>query len=312
MGAFRGWGLGALAATAGCSLLTSLDGTTGGGSGTTASAQIGCPGCVTVADGQDQPTELVASGETLYFLRTGTAGGVSKVDLDAGGPPADLGSGGLLHDLVYDGYPWAVANGALERFEDNSSCPNEPGDVTRLGRYGDKFVVARASSIDHGYCGDAFTTLVTERARAVVGEPPVIWYATQDGDVKRFEEGGQPGTVARSQGLVETIAVDTTRIFWADTSATAQIKTKYKTDTTDAEPTVLAKDQKFPKTIVPEGSRLYWTNLEGGTVMSVAIAGDEDPVVVASDLDRPWGLAVTTQYVYVVESGAGRIRRLQR
>jgi hypothetical protein len=296
---------------AGCSL-ASLDDTTGGGDGTTASAQIGCPGCVTVAERQDQPTELVAVGDSFYFARGGTTGGISQVELDGGGPPVDMGSADSPHDLVYDGYPWAVSNGAIGRFRLGSSCNNAPEDVARLARYGDKFVIARANAIDHGYCGEGFTTVVPEHARALVGEPPVIWYATQDGDVKRVEEGGEPGTVARAQGLVETVAIDTTRIFWADTSATAQIKTKYKTDTTDAEPVVLAKDQKFPKTIVAAGSRLYWTNLEGGTVTSVAIAGGEEPTVVASDLDRPWGLAVTTQYIYVVESGAGRIRRLQR
>jgi hypothetical protein len=59
----------------------------------------------------------------------------------------------------------------------------------------------------------------------------------------------------------------------------------------------LASQQAGPNGIAVGGGYVYWTNTVGGQVSRVALAGGK-PTVLASGLQRPWGIAVDSTSVY--------------
>jgi sugar lactone lactonase YvrE len=71
-------------------------------------------------------------------------------------------------------------------------------------------------------------------------------------------------------------------------------------------PVVLVKDQPGPCSVALDANRLYWVNLEGGTVMSADRQGGS-VTTLARGLSRPQHLVADATHLYVSETGPGRI-----
>jgi hypothetical protein len=289
----------------------------------------GCPDCVTLADNQDGPTELVLVGETLHWITAGNNESAALRTDIRGGPiektEGDFGPG--MHDLVFvpgdpaPGSLWVVTGEQIERIFTSSTCFRGPDGVRRLSALGDAFVWIGGDGLSSGRCdGDPANTLLTQRPDllAVAGDDTRAWFTDSDGSISGCDAdpakcSSTVAKLATEQGLVELVAVDATRVYWATPGPSSSIRARDKSLAgTDGAPIEIASDQGTPKAIVPRGSDLYWTDSDHGTVMKAPAAGGASPTTLASGLDHPCGLAVTPTDIYVVESGAGRIVRIPR
>jgi sugar lactone lactonase YvrE len=57
--------------------------------------------------------------------------------------------------------------------------------------------------------------------------------------------------------------------------------------------------------------RVYWTNLGGGTIMSVGLGGGT-PVVLASGLGAPQGIVVDAKNAYWANNTDGTVMRVAK
>jgi len=276
----------------------------------------GCPGCEVLLANEEQPTELAQGGDRLHWIRRGPAGHVVSSELDGrniefdGDVSIDEG-----HDLVaFEIEAFALdASGRLSRYLSASTC-TDAGGVVRLARFGGEMLIAKTNALFRGDCGERTLLASIPAVIAVAGDPPYAWFARSDGTIERCDASGSAcessrGVLASGQGRVTQLAHDDARVVWA--TEQGEVRSRAKTAigaTGDAD--VLASGVNV-KALASFGGDVYFTDVEGGTIRRVP-AGSTTPIVFASGLARPWGLLVTPPYVYVAESGAGRILRMPR
>jgi hypothetical protein len=317
----------------------SLEGLTGGGpdggapdgassavptstSTTSGTIDAGCPGCVPIVDGESNPTELVEDNGRLVWIRKNTTGQIASSDLDGSHviveEKKDIADG---HDLsvTSDAQVFALSSdGVVSRYLDYSSCTGADG-IQRLAVYGGvELLRVRGASLTLGDCGSE-TTLVTESAAitVVLSDPPYVWYAVADGTIVRCDAtstskcASSRSVLATGQASVDTMTQDGSRVIWATGDAQAEIHARAKSAAgTPGDPVVLARATR-PRTLATSGADLYWTDPTDGTIRHVGTDGQAH--VIASGLNQPWGLVLTSSAMYVSEyANPGRILRMPR
>jgi hypothetical protein len=235
-------------------------------------------------------------------------------DLDGKNPDFEASSS-KVHDLtVSTGGVFAITqDGDLHRYHVSSTCA--VSGVRRLALFtGSDFLMTNATAILQGDCGGASEVLSeTPGPAAIAGDDPYVWYARESGEIVRCTLATCASTrlvLASGQGPITALVVDALLVFWA-TSDELRARPKDEIGTPGA-PITLATGQGLPKTIVPSGGDVYWTNFEGGQIMKAPASGTAPATVVASGLNRPWGLLVTPTYLIFTESGANRVVRMPR
>ncbi len=278
-----------------------------------------CPGCEVIVQNEDRPTELVRHGDRLFWIRAVPAGRVVASDLDGRGVTTEADHVvSTPRDLVASAEAaFALSeDGRLFRFLGRSTCEDAMG-IRRLAAFGEELLFAKEVTLARGNCGTN-TNIVSESVTAVVGDPPYAWYARAGGDIVRCDASAGQCSATRSvlatgQGDVTILAQDDTRVYWVATNGgRVEVRARRKGAIGAPDAPELLGTAMLPKTLLPAGDELYWTDLEQGVVVRASTLGATPPVTIARGLDGPWGLAATNDHVYVTESRAGRIVRMPR
>jgi len=115
--------------------------------------------------------------------------------------------------------------------------------------------------------------------------------------------GGNPSTLASSQGGVGGIALDAINVYWADSGSGTVMMLPLDGGT----PTTLASGQATPFGVAVDGDNVYWTNCgnnpceygSGGSIMKCAIGGcGGAPTTLAAGQGSPPNIAVRAGVVY--------------
>jgi hypothetical protein len=289
------------------------------------------PDCSVFVAQTESPTELILVNSTLFWVRAGAKGLVVEYNFEAdGGAPTDTGTPTAgVHDLAFSVYfPYAISPAlGVRRYGIESSCATNvttPNHLTTLAN--GSLIVADAAGIHRIDCGSADTQLSAEPAGVKTlarGTGSELWWTRTSGAIVSCDGSSATlaactssqkvlATMSNTPGDVDLLAVDDVRVFWSGEIDNATIRTKLKTGAAEAPPTVIATGQAVPKVLAPGGNVLYWTNFEGGTLMRAPSTGGEEPTVILTGLNRPWGLVVTSTEIFLAESGAGRILRVKR
>jgi hypothetical protein len=276
------------------------------------------PACEIVFEGEDNPTDLVRAFGNLYWINATQGGSVRIASLDGGAPRA------LSTNTIDNGHHLAVTNtevfainggGRISRFSPpETDCVNSGALIGAAN--GDVLFWADGSEIYRANCMNNVPVLGIT-ASALAGDPPYLWFARPDGYVVRCDPTSSCATssaqLTDGQGNVTSLAVDSTRVFWATPGSAGEVRTKPKTQLgSGTAPATLASGQNLVRGILPVGNDLFWVTVEGGTVMKAPVGGGAAATAIAAGLNRPWGIAATNTHVYVTESGAGRIVRIAR
>ncbi len=75
-------------------------------------------------------------------------------------------------------------------------------------------------------------------------------------------------------------------------------------------PVILAAGQSYP-TIALDATSIYWTSLEGGTVMKLPVAGGT-PTTLASGQGYPRNIAVDATSVYWTSDGSATVMKVAK
>ena len=119
--------------------------------------------------------------------------------------------------------------------------------------------------------------------------------------------GGTTTTIVANVWDVEAMIVDEENVYWAtSTSVFSAPKTGV------GEPVLLADGQGLPRALATGAGAVFWTNYEGGTVMTASPGQRGTARVLRADLQKPWGIVVTGQEVFVAESALNRVVRFPR
>ena len=266
-----------------CSLEGLDDGPSRGGDGGVTDAgtseaappvpDVGCPGCEVLVTGEEKPTEIAILDGRLHWIRDATRGAVVRSDLDGKGlrfePDFPIANGhdlaGAFNGAAYESVFAIGSDRVLHRYLAFSSCDNA-GDTLRASSMGNDLLLARVGELARGDCGSR-TPLLPETVVGVAGDPPFAWFTRDNGEIARCDATSAAQCVrtstvmATGQGVGRTLARDDSRLSWVKESAPVELRSRRKADIgPTAQVEVVATGLREPKTIVPAGADVYWTD----------------------------------------------------
>jgi len=286
------------------------------------SPAVECPSsaCSVLAEGQTDAREVVTDGVDVFWTRaTNGSGSVRAAPLAGGAPPrlvsgpedqpkslqlfeelVRYATGGAVHQVRKDGSTDAGAKGYLR---------SGGGDVTSALRFGTTVYFTYEDKL--GRCGPPLAPCIGNSPTVQVGlgagaltfapgGPPyfvhvgAIWQVDADNNRAdiRFEVTG-----------IRALAADATNLYFLRTGKKT-VETLQRSAARPTIPTTLAEESEEPRAIAIDGSDLYFTTLQTGTVSRVAKFGGTPPVVVVKGLVSPDGIAVSDDRIVVVANGS--------
>jgi len=163
--------------------------------------------------------------------------------------------------------------------------------------------------------GDA-TVLYPGRTaiRGIAANPTTLFFSrTVFNIIEAGPIGGGSGgsyTNAREPGA-SGIAVDATRVYWANATTGGPIRTT--TLAAPTSPSTMIDGQDHPTNLVIDADNIYWTTnvAATGTVMRMSKTGGRTTAVaLASKQASPFGLAVDATHVYWTNQGDGTVNKV--
>jgi hypothetical protein len=149
-------------------------------------------------------------------------------------------------------------------------------------------------------------------AGIVVLENFVYWAKHTDGELWTAQVMGSSAPIQLTKRVDQSqnlnlspwnIAANAGVLYWtAQDAAVPQNGAVMEMGTNEMQPTPFAAAQDKPWGIAVDGSNVYWTNVNGGTVMRKSVQGG--PILtIAVKQEHPQGIAVDAQNVYWVNAG---------
>ena len=234
----------------------------------------------------------------------------------------DPGAGGstpfqlCIHSVV-ESAPWcACSAGACACPTGESACNGACIDTstTPSGCGGCGHACSAASACSGGQCLDPLVSVASNAYSLAVDGTSVYFTNPDEGTVMKTPLGGGPAvTLASGQAAPLAVAVDDTRVYWANegTSTSGRTDGAILSIAKDgsAPAVTLASNQSSPASITIDGTQVYWTN-EGtsaaayadGSVMAVAKTSGPRAVLAKMQQD-PLGIAVDSVSVYWTSAG---------
>ncbi len=285
---------------------------------------------IVIASGQSNPTSIAVDDTNVYWTNDVTAGSIMRAPLTGGivtvissgqDSPVPLAVGG---GVVY----WSNASGDILNAPTTGASITDPNVTAHLQGTPSSLVVSGSSlwwtdalngmvhscdapaagcpdGINMMYAGD------TQPTSIAIDTGSVWWLSAWSGG--RVEQCTANACTGTSEALVENqtgvhaLTIDATNVYWTmpDRVLTAS---RLIPDGGAAIVTTLASGMARPWGIAVDATDVYFTNLNGGTVMKVSKSGG-DPIVIAANLSSPFGIAVDATNVYFTSSGDGRVLR---
>lgn len=311
--------------------------TTGSGSGATTSSSSGStagqsssssggPGGVTVlASGQQGPFAVAVDGVNVYWTNY-LGGTVMKCAVGGcGGSPTALATKqtyamGLALDAtsVY----WTMKG---IRKCAIAGCADHPTTLVSIDFEGPSALVVDSGSVYFpnggainrcavSGCGGSATALTPwtgwPDAPSIAADGiDVYWVEPLYGTIMKCSEPDcASGQVTLGGASSDSfVAVDATNVYWT-TRGMNMPGTVTKADKSGSGASPLATGNFAPNGLATDGTSVYWTDVDGGTVMKCAVAGcGGAPTTIASGQVEPVGIAVDGTSVYWADFTAGTI-----
>lgn len=283
---------------------------------------VECPSsaCVVLASAQTDAREIVTDG-TRVFWTLATSGSGSVRSIPIGGAPApqlvsgpedqpkslqlyeDLvhyATGGAAHQVKKDGSTDAGAKGYLR---------SGGGDITSVLRFGDTLYFTYEDKL--GRCGPTIAPCIGTSPTASVGlgagaltfAPGGAPYFAHVGAIWQVDPVDNKADLRFEVPGVRVMLADATNLYFLRTGRKT-VETVGRSAARKTVPTTLAETSDEARAIAIDGSDLYFTTLQAGTITRVAKFGGSPPVVVVKGLVSPEGIAVTNDRIFVVANGS--------
>ena len=128
---------------------------------------------------------------------------------------------------------------------------------------------------------------------------------SSNGDVRSCNPDacGRPSTLVSGQGNLQNVLVSQGLLYWANRSDEGSGGAVSSCSTSNCAETVgiVAKADE-PMGMAIDATGIYWASFTAGGAMHMCPlsgCGADGPILVASSLNEPFGVAVDTSYVYV-------------
>lgn len=206
----------------------------------TACPKTGCGGgYTTIASGQTNVWGVAVDSENVYWTSQGPPAAVSKAPVGGGAPTVLVGPGSAS---------WITVSG---------------GQVLYSG-FGNGNGAALLMSVP--VVGGTATTLFTPNPNnsvgAIASDGTNAYFVTTDGIVGKVPlAGGAAVTLAATGSFIDSVAVDTTDVYWTSQYGIARVPVGGGAVST------IATAQSNPSGLVVDANNVYWSNMGDNTIM---------------------------------------------
>jgi hypothetical protein len=276
---------------------------------------LSCPdsGVCTLAASQRNVYDVTLHNGTLYWSEEAAKGSIWQLPLGGGAPSVLVSSESFPISVVAsdDAVFWATAGrgtGTINRAPLDGGArftlADHLANPCRL-RLNQDTLIWSDNPADAGHTISELALTAgspqvvaqgTTLCRFAAAPEAVYWAdAMRDGGVFRLPAGGAPELLAGPYDFTNSVAVDSTYLYWVTYSSSGGVWRSLRDGTA---PTQLVGNQSHVATVVTDGVSVYYGTFTGdGQVLKVSTNGG-DPTVIASGQIQPLVQAVDDQFVY--------------